>query len=67
MLCMILAGATHDVSSAVSSYACCCAIESGVTVAIGVAVWDVINFRFLFQRHMVNDVSLPEQVMMVNA
>ena len=47
MLCLILAGAMHDVSSAVSSKDCCYSIEGGAVVARGVPVWDIIRFQFL--------------------
>ena len=33
----------HDVSSVMSSHACCCSIEGGTIVDGGVAVWDVIE------------------------
>ena len=51
----------------VSSHDCCCSIEGGATVTGGVAVWAVIGFQFLLQRHLISDVSLVGQMMMVDA
>ena len=58
---MILSCATHNDLFAVSSHAYCCSIKSSVAVA----VWDVIGFQFLLQCHLVSDVSLAGQVMML--
>ena len=46
---LILVGATHDVSSAISSHVCCYSFKGGAIVAGGVAVWDVIGLQFLLR------------------
>ena len=58
VLCLILAGATDDVSSTVSSHPCCCVIKGDAIVAGDMTVWDVINFQFLLQQHLINDVLM---------
>lgn len=63
--CLVLASATHDVSFAVSSHAFYGSIEDGAIVAVGVAVWDAFDFRFLLQQHLVSDESLVRWMMMV--
>ena len=41
--------------------------KKGQTSAMagGVAVWDIINFQFLLQQHVVSDVLLARQVVMI--
>ena len=56
---------TQHLFSATSSHACFCSIEGGGAVAKGKAIWDVVDFQFLLQRHPASEELLAGIVMAV--